>query len=147
MTITLHDLKPARGSHKRSKRFGRGAGSGRGTTAGKGTKGQRARQGGRKGLRGLGMKYLIQSTPKLSGFTSIHPKLAAVPITALNCFADNATVSVKSLAAAGLVPHRVRGVKLIGDGVVRKKLTVKGIKATESAKKSIISAGGTIEAV
>jgi len=141
----MHNLFPPAGSKKTSKRLGRGNASGKGTTAGKGTKGQRARQGGRKGLRGLGMKYLIQSTPKLGGFVSIHKHPHAIQVEALNALKDGMTVSVKTLADAGLVPHSAREVKLIGSGKVRHKYTVKKILATESARKSIISAGGTIE--
>jgi len=145
-TFALHNLRPAAGATKNSKRLGRGTGSGRGTTAGKGSKGQRARQGGRKGLRALGMKYLIQATPKLGGFASLNKKPVTIQVAALNCFKDGQTVSLKTLVGAGLIRRFAVAAKVIGNGKVRSKLIVKKIAATVSAKKAIEAAGGTIQA-
>jgi len=144
--LSLNNLRPAHGARRTSKRLGRGGGSGKGTTAGKGTKGQRARQGGRKGLRALGMKYLIQATPKLGGFASIHAAPAALPVRVLNRFPAGTTVSVRTLADSGLIGKNVREVKLVGDAKVTRKLQLVKIGATESAKKSIEAAGGSISA-
>ncbi len=145
MPISLHNLRPASGARHSSKRLGRGNASGKGTTAGKGTKGQRARQGGRKGLRRVGMKYLIQATPKLRGFTSIHAKTVTVPVTALNHFSNGETVTVSALIRAGFISHGAETVKIIGNHKVTKKLTVKGVSVTKQTRKQIESAGGTIQ--
>jgi large subunit ribosomal protein L15 len=146
MTISLHNLHPAPGSRRRTKRLGRGNASGRGTTAGKGTKGQRARQGGRKNLRQLGMKFMTQSTPKLGGFTSIYKKPATLPVSVLNKFKNGSTVILTTLVKEKLIPVSAAGAKLVDGGKVNVKLTVKGIMVSEGAAKKITSAGGTIVA-
>jgi large subunit ribosomal protein L15 len=143
MAIELNNLKPARGSRHKFKRFGRGNASGRGTTAGKGTKGQRARQGGRKGLRQLGMKFMTQSTPKLRGFAAIAKKTTTVKMSALNEFPAGAIVTVSSLIKAGLIPGHAKNVKIVDGGKLSKKIIVKGINVSSGAKAKIESLGGS----
>ncbi len=145
MEILLNNLKPAAGSRHKYKRMGRGNASGKGTTAGKGTKGQRARQGGRKGLRQIGMKRTIQSTPKLGGFASIQKKSVDLPVSVLNIFNASDVVTVATLVKKGLVPRSAGSVKLVASaGKVNTKITVKGISVSAGAKSQIESAGGTI---
>jgi large subunit ribosomal protein L15 len=144
MSIELSKLKPQVGSRRKFKRFGRGNASGRGTTAGKGTKGQRARQGGRKGLRQLGMKWATQSTPKLAGFASIHSKAAVLPVNILNKFADGSTLTVSTFAGKGLVPKQTESIKIVGDKKVTRKIKLAGIAVSAGAKKQIEAAGGSV---
>jgi large subunit ribosomal protein L15 len=143
MMITLHNLHPAAGSKQKIKRLGRGNASGRGTTAGKGTKGQRARQGGRKNLRQMGMKWMIQSTPKLGGFASIHKKTVALSVSCLNNFKSGATITKATLVKQKLIAASASSAKFVDGGKVNVKLTIKGLKATAGAKKKIEDAGGT----
>lgn len=146
MPFTLSQLKPAAGSRTRSRRVGRGPGSGRGKTAGRGTKGQRARSGGRKGLRRLGLKRILQRIPKHRGFTSIHPRPAIVNVGTLEVFfAAGTAVTPKALAAAGFVRGVRFGAKILGEGTLTKALTIKGCAVSKSAREKIEKAGGRIE--
>lgn len=144
MAIELNNLKPAAGSRHKYKRLGRGNASGKGTTAGKGTKGQRARQGGRKGLRQIGMKRTVQSTPKLGGFASIAGKTAALPVSVLNKFNAGDSVTMSALVNKDLVARSISVVKLIAGGKLTKKVIVKGLAVSSGAKKQIEGVGGTI---
>jgi large subunit ribosomal protein L15 len=144
MAIEMSNLKPAHGSRHKYKRMGRGNGSGKGTTAGKGTKGQRARQGGRKGLRQIGMKRTVQSTPKLGGFVALTKKAATLPVSILNKFNVNDTVTVSVLAKAGLIPHAADTVKLVDGGKLSKKINVRGISVSAEAKAKIEALGGAV---
>ena len=144
MAIELSNLHSAHGSRHKYKRMGRGNGSGKGTTAGKGTKGQRARQGGRKGLRQIGMKRTVQSTPKLGGFAAITKKAATLPVSALNKFNAGDTVTVSVLAKAGLIPHAADSVKLVDGGKLSKKVSVKGVAVSAEAKAKIEALGGAV---
>ena len=144
MAIEMSNLKPAHGSRHKYKRMGRGNGSGKGTTAGKGTKGQRARQGGRKGLRQIGMKRTVQSTPKLGGFAALTKKAATLPVSILNKFNVNDTVTVSVLAKAGLIPHAADAVKLVDGGKLAKKINVRGISVSAEAKAKIEALGGAV---
>ena len=144
MAIEMSNLKPARGSRHKYKRMGRGNGSGKGTTAGKGTKGQRARQGGRKGLRRIGMKRTVQSTPKLGGFAALAHKAATLPVSILNKFNANDTVTVAVLAKAGLIPHAADSVKLVGGGKLSKKINVRGLQVSAGAMFQIEALGGAV---
>jgi large subunit ribosomal protein L15 len=144
MAIEINNLKPAPGSRHKYKRIGRGNASGKGTTAGKGTKGQRARQGGRKGLRQVGMKRTVQSTPKLGGFASISAKSVTVPVSVLNKFNANDTITLSALVNKGLVSRSASSAKLVAGGKIAKKFVVKGIAASSGAKKQIEGAGGSI---
>lgn len=146
--MKLHELSPAAGSKKEVKRIGRGAASGQGKTAGKGHKGQKARagRGMRVGFEG-GQMPLQRRLPK-RGFNNIFAKeIAAVNISALNVFEDGATVDIEALVNAGLVKKALDGVKVLGNGELSKKLTVKVNAYSASAKEKIEAAGGKAEVI
>lgn len=142
----LNELKPVEGARHARKRLGRGIGSGNGKTAGKGNKGQNARSGGgvRPGFEG-GQLPLFQRLPK-RGFHNVNRvEYSVVNVEDLNVFADNTVVDVKALQEAGLVKKLYAGVKILGDGKLTKKLTVKAHKFSAKAKIAIEEAGGTVE--
>ncbi|MCI5583304.1 MAG: 50S ribosomal protein L15 [Anaeroplasma sp.] len=142
----LNQLKPVEGARHSKKRLGRGIGSGIGHTSGKGTKGQNSRSGGgvRPGFEG-GQLPLFQRLPK-RGFHNISRKeYAVVNVEQLNVFEDGAVVDVEALINAGLVKNVLNGVKILGQGELTKKLTVKANKFSESAKKAIEALGGSVE--
>ena len=147
--MKLHELSPAAGSTKERKRIGRGAGSGQGKTAGKGHKGQKARagRGMRAGFEG-GQMPLQRRLPK-RGFNNIFRKeIVAVNVADLNArFEDGAVVDVESLISAGLLKNSFDGVKILGNGELTKKLTVKADAFSESAKQKIEAAGGNAEVI
>lgn len=148
MTIQLHNLKPASGSRKKSKRVGRGNSSGKGTTAGRGTKGQSARAGGRNRRKMRGFRQIMLATPKLRGFKSQKPKMATVSLAAVvKEFGASEPVSPKALLQKGLVVSVRNGVKILGGTKtkLKKKLTVTGCTVTASAKKAIEEAGGEVK--
>lgn len=146
--MKLHELSPAPGSVKSPKRLGRGPGSGLGKTSGKGHKGQKARSGHGKGAYFEGGQLpLVRRLPK-RGFTNIFRKeYAIVNISALNAFDDGATLDVSDLVKAGLVKKPLDGLKILGNGEIAKKLTVKAAKFTGQAKEKIEAAGGKAEVV
>ncbi len=144
--MKLHELSPAEGSTKEVKRIGRGHGSGNGKTAGKGHKGQNARSGGgvRIGFEG-GQMPMTRRIPK-RGFNNIFAaKYATVNVSALNIFADDTVVDAELLKASGLVKKVCDGIKILGDGELNTKLTVKAAKFTKSAVEKIEKAGGKAE--
>ncbi len=144
--MKLHELSPAEGSTKEVKRIGRGHGSGNGKTAGKGHKGQNARSGGgvRIGFEG-GQMPMARRIPK-RGFNNIFAtKYATVNVSALNMFADDTVVDAELLKASGLVKKVCDGIKILGDGELNTKLTVKAAKFTKSAVEKIEKAGGKAE--
>lgn len=146
--MKLNELSPAPGSVKESKRIGRGHGSGWGKTAGKGHKGQKARSGAsiRPGFEG-GQMPLQRRVPK-RGFNNIFAaKAVAINVAALNAFEDGAVVDAAALKAAGIVKNIENGVKVLGNGKVDKKLTVKVSAFSESAKEKIEAAGGKAEVI
>ncbi len=144
MSLTLHSIKPARGSRKSRKRVGRGLGS-KGSYSGRGVKGQRARSGGRSGLQLLGIRPLMLKLPKRRGFGSLSPKPEVVSASALaKVFKDGATVTPKILLAKGLVGDTKNGVKILGGGELKMKLTVRGCAVSAGAKAQIEQAGGSI---
>ncbi|MFA5413320.1 MAG: 50S ribosomal protein L15 [Patescibacteria group bacterium] len=144
MALTLHTIKPFAGSKKKVKRVGRGLGS-TGTYSGRGQKGQKARSGGKKGLKLLGMRRIIMSTPKLGGFKSPYPKMVAVNIKDLEKkFNDGERVTPKTLLEKGLVGKIGVEVKILGSGEMKKKLTIAGCAVSASAKEKIEKAGGKI---
>ena len=147
--MKLHELSPAAGSTKERKRIGRGAGSGQGKTAGKGHKGQKARagRGMRAGFEG-GQMPLQRRLPK-RGFNNIFRKeIVAVNVADLNArFEDGAVVDVESLMQAGLVKNSFDGIKILGNGELTKKLTVKADAFSETAKQKIEAAGGNAEVI
>lgn len=146
--MKLHELSPVEGARHAKKRVGRGTGSGTGKTAGKGHKGQNSRSGGgvRPGFEG-GQTPLFKRLPK-RGFTNVSRKeYAVVNVEQLNCFNDGDTVNLEALIKAGFVKKVYDGVKVLGNGQLTKKLTVKAAKFSQSAEKAIVEAGGTIEVI
>ena len=146
--MELSNLRPAEGSkHSANFRRGRGHGSGNGKTAGKGHKGQKARPGAtRPGFEG-GQMPLYRRLPK-RGFKNRNSKeIVAINVSALERFENEAEVTVESLMEIGIVRHPKDGVKIIGDGELTKKLTVKVNAFSEGAKAKIEAAGGTCEVI
>ena len=146
--MKLHELHPAEGSTTAAKRLGRGVGSGLGKTSGKGHKGAKARSGGgkRPGFEG-GQMPLYRRVPK-KGFTNIFgTDYATVNVENLNVFEDGAVVAAPALIDAGLIRKAQDGLKVLGNGELTKKLTVKAAKYTASAKEKIEAVGGTAEVI
>ena len=146
--MKLHELAPVPGSNPKAYRKGRGNGSGNGKTAGRGQKGQWARSGGgvRVGFEG-GQMPLARRIPK-RGFNNIFAKpLAATNVSALNKFEDGAVVSVGELLESGILSKCEYGVKILGQGEISKKLTVKANAFSASAKEKIEAAGGKAEVI
>ena len=147
--MKLHELSPAEGSVKASFRKGRGAGSGNGKTAGKGHKGQNARSGGgvRPGFEG-GQLPLYRKLPK-RGFNNYRfgKKYAVVNIGLLNKFNDGDVVDSAALLNAGMINSVMDGVKILAEGELTKKLTVKAKVFSASAKEKIEAVGGKTEVV
>ncbi len=147
--MKLHELQPAAGSVKDVKRIGRGHGSGQGKTAGKGHKGQKARSGGsiRPGFEG-GQMPLQRRIPK-RGFNNIFAKeFATVNVSELDKrFDDGAVVDADELIKSGAIKNAKDGIKILGNGELSKKLTVKAVKFTAAAKEKIEKAGGAAEVI
>ena len=146
--MDLSNLKPAEGSkHSDNFRRGRGHGSGNGKTAVKGHKGQKARSGSpRPGFEG-GQMPLYRRIPK-RGFTNINTKnIVGINVTALERFDNDTVVTVETLLEAGVIKNPRDGVKILGNGEITKKLTVKVDAFSEGAKSKIEAAGGTCEVI
>lgn len=146
--MKLHELAPAKGSTREAKRKGRGIASGNGKTAGRGHKGQNSRSGGgvRIGFEG-GQMPLARRVPK-RGFNNIFAKpLEAVNVSVLNRFEDNSVIGAEELLAVGILSKCRYGVKILGNGILEKKLTVKASAFSETAKQKIEAAGGKAEVV
>ena len=150
MGTTLHSLAPNRGATKTKKRLGRGRGSGTGKTSGKGVKGQKARpghHGARIAFEG-GQMPLVRRVPK-RGFKNPF-RAAAHPInvaTLEKVFDAGSIVDIAALRAKGLVPKTVTIFKVLGEGNLTKKLTIRAQRASESAKAKVEAAGGSIEII
>ncbi len=146
--MKLHELRPAEGARKAPKRVGRGTGSGLGRNAGKGEKGQKARSGGgvRLGFEG-GQMPLYRRLPK-RGFTNIFAKqYAEINVERLNIFEDGTEITPEFLLEKGIVKKAKDGVKVLGNGELQKKLTVKAAKFTKAAVEKIEAAGGKVEVI
>ncbi|MFM1654480.1 50S ribosomal protein L15 [Brevibacillus sp. B_LB10_24] len=146
--MKLHELQPAEGSRHERKRIGRGIGSGNGKTAGKGHKGQNARSGGgvRPGFEG-GQNPLFRRLPK-RGFTNINRKeFAIVSLDALNRFEEGTVVTPELLKETGVISALRDGVKVLANGELNVKLTVKAHKFSGTAAEKIAQVGGTAEVI
>lgn len=146
--MKLHNLKPSPGSKKNRKRIGRGSGSGQGTTAGRGMNGQNSRSGGgtKPGFEG-GQMPLYRRIPK-RGFTNIFQKeYSIVNLELLNQFDDNEEVTVELLLENKIIKKELDGIKILGNGELNKKLTVKAHKFSKTAKEKIEAVGGKAEVI
>ena len=144
--MDLHDLSPAVGSTHSKKRKGRGHGTGNGKTAGRGHKGQKSRSGGgiRIGFEG-GQMPLARRVPK-RGFNNIFAKpLESINVAALDRFPDGAVIGIDELLESGVLSKCEHGVKILGNGSVKKKFTVKATAFSETARQKIEAAGGKAE--
>ena len=146
--MKLNELSPAQGSTKAAWRKGRGPGSGNGKTAGKGHKGQNARSGGgvRPGFEG-GQLPLYRKLPKRGFKNRFAVNYSIVNVAALNKFEDGAVVDLEALIAKKIVRKPLDGLKVLGNGELTKKLTVKATVFSATAKEKIEAAGGKIEEV
>ena len=128
--LNLSNIKKPK--QKKKKRVGRGNASGKGTYSGRGQKGQRSRSGGKGGLKLRGLKQTIGKLPKSRGFTSPHPKLDVINLADLEKkYKDGETVTLNKI-------------KVLGQGEIKKKLTIKAAAFSKSAEEAIIKAGGKI---
>ena len=146
--MKLHELSPVAGSTHVAKRKGRGIATGNGKTGGRGHKGQHARSGGktRIGFEG-GQMPLVRRIPK-RGFNNIFAKpLTYVNVASLNVFEDGAVVDAAALIEAGIIDSCPNGLKVLSNGTLTKKVTVKAAAFSESAKEKIEQAGGKAEVV
>lgn len=146
--MRIHTLQPAVGAVKSDKRLGRGIGSGLGKTSGKGHKGQWARSGGgvRPGFEG-GQTPLVRRLPKRGFNNKFAVKYDIVNLDALNVFEEGTVVTPELLADLRIVTNKNNGVKVLGNGQLTKKLTVKADKFSASAKAAIEAAGGVAEVI
>ncbi|MFC4075395.1 50S ribosomal protein L15 [Salinithrix halophila] len=144
--MNLHELKPATGARKNRKRLGRGISAGQGKTSGRGHKGQKARSGGgvRPGFEG-GQNPLYRRLPK-RGFQNINRKeYAVINLDTLNRFEEGAEVTPELLKETGVIKNMKDGLKVLADGELKVKLTVKAHKFSQAAAEKIANAGGTTE--
>jgi large subunit ribosomal protein L15 len=146
VSLDLHNLRPAKGANKKTKRVGRGPGSGHGKTATRGEKGQKSRSGysQRSGFEG-GQMPLHRRLPK-RGFTNIFARqFVVVNVGALSVLEEGATVTPELLMEKGLIKKVRDGLRVLGQGDVKKKFVVRAHHFSESAKQKIEEAGGSVE--
>ena len=146
--MKLHELKPASGARRARKRVGRGPGSGQGKTAGRGSKGQKSRSGysAKRGFEG-GQMPLHRRLPK-RGFVNIFRKVyRTINVERLNAFDEGTVVTPEVLQQAGMLKKGGSDVKVLGNGELKVKLTVRAHKFTKAAAEKITAAGGTIESL
>jgi large subunit ribosomal protein L15 len=144
MAITLSNLRSAKGAKTLKKRVGRGLGS-KGTTAGRGQKGQSSRSGV-GGLKRLGMRHTMLATPKLRGFRSLSPKMAAINVGDLEKKTlANEVVTPRTLVTKGLIPKGSHTVKILGAGDLTHAIVVKNCAVSKPAAEKITKVGGKIE--
>lgn len=146
--MRLHDLRPADNSTKSRKRVGRGTGSGLGTTAGRGMNGQNSRAGGgvRPGFEG-GQMPLFRRIPKRGFNNKFKKQWTVINVEVLNDFEDGTEITPEVLLQTGVVSKLSYGIKILGDGELNRKLTVKANKFTQSAISKIEAAGGKAEVI
>jgi len=146
--MKIHELKPAPGSRHERKRVGRGIGSGMGKTSTRGHKGQNARSGGgvRLGFEG-GQNPLYRRLPKRGFNNRFRKEYAIVNLEQLNRFEDGAEITPEVLIGAGIVKNPRDGIKILGEGELNVRLTVKANKFSKTAVEKITAAGGTAEVI
>ena len=146
--MKLHELSPAEGSAVKTYRKGRGPGSGNGKTAGKGHKGQNARSGGgvRPGFEG-GQNPLYRRLPKRGFKNRFAAEYATVNVKDFNKYADGDVIDVNTLLKDRVIRKAYDGLKVLGDGEISKKITVKAAIFSASAKEKIEAAGGKAEVI
>lgn len=146
--MKIHELQPAPGSRQTRKRVGRGVGSGMGKTSTRGHKGQNARSGGgvRPGFEG-GQNPLYRRLPKRGFNNPFRKEYAIVNLDQLNKFAADSEVTPEILLNSGIIKNPLSGIKVLGDGELTVKLTVKANKFSKSAVEKITAAGGTAEVI
>ncbi len=143
MTTALHSLPRRHG--RKTRRVGRGHGSGRGTYSARGIKGQRARTGGKKGITQRALKQVVAHLPKQRGFRGRQLPFFAVNLDVLERgFTAGETVTPERLHAFGFQPTGFRGVKILGNGILTKKLTVRAHAFSATAERAITKAGGAV---
>ena len=145
--MKLNELWPAPGAHQKRTRAGRGISAGRGKTAGRGQKGQNARSGGAKRpyFEG-GQLPLVRRLPALGGFTNIwRIEYAPINVESLNGFEAGTEVTPEMMVVAGLIKSPDTPVKVLGDGMLDRALTVKAHKFSAAAREKILAAGGSVE--
>ena len=146
--MNLHELAPVMGSTQVGKRKGRGTGTGNGKTAGRGHKGQKARSGGKVRVGFEGGQMPLARRVQKRGFNNIFAKpLTAVNIGNLNVFEDGAVVDAAALLQKGVISDCKYGLKVLANGKLTKKITVRAKAFSESAKAKIEEAGGKVEVV
>jgi large subunit ribosomal protein L15 len=148
MSDILSRLKPPAGSRKTRKRVGRGPGSGLGKTSGKGHKGQKCRSGAKiaRGFEG-GQMPVQRRLPK-RGFTNrFRKEIVAINVSSLEIFDDGSTVGIDAFIKSGIIKNQGDGVKILGKGEIKKKLTVCANAISKSALQKIESAGGKFEKI
>ena len=147
--MKLNELRYTDGSKTNAKRVGRGTSSGFGKTSGRGQKGQKARSGGgvRLGFEG-GQNPLFRRIPK-RGFNNYNfqVKYAVINVSDLNKFSDGTEITPELLKEMGLVKKQLDGIKVLGNGTLDKKLTVKASVFSKTAKEKIEKNGGKAEVI
>ena len=148
VTVKLHELKPMEGARHTRTRLGRGTGSGKGKTAGRGTKGQNSRSGGgvRPGFEG-GQNPLARRLPKRGFNNPTRKEYAVINLDILNNFEEGSVITPELLKEKGYVKQVKDGVKVLGNGEITAKLTVKANKFSGTAVKKIAAAGGETEVI
>ena len=143
--LQVHTIKPAKGAKHRFKYIGRGNASGHGTSSTRGGKGQTARSGGSRGLAQKGFRRLMQSAPKLRGFTSLNVRPVEVNLNELeNNFAVGESVTIESLQEKEVISSNANKVKIILRGELKKKLIV-SVPCTKGAAEKIVAVGGEVK--
>ena len=145
MGTELHNLKAPEGARKKKKRIGRGPGSGNGKTAGRGSKGQKKRSTVRVGFEG-GQNTIHRRVPKRGFVNNNRVEVYGVNVARLAAAFDaGSEVTVEEILARGLVPKKAKVIKVLGDGNLDKKLSIKVHRVSEKAREKIEAAGGSIE--
>lgn len=146
--LSLHNLKPAKGSTRTSKRRGRGNSSGRGNFSTRGMKGQRARSGGKSGLQSRSIKGYLLRIPKNRGFQSINPDAATINLQELeNNFNTGAKINIRELLKKKLIKTTANGLKVLSTGKLTKKFIIEANAFSKLAIEKIVKAGGEAKVV